>query len=128
MWISQSSIHDTVVFIKNIRFHAQHGVMEQERRVGGEFLVTVEVKAKIQKAFLTDNVEHTINYATILEIVKKEMSTPSALLEHVAARVADSIMQEFDTVYEVMLEIVKVNPPMGAQCDGAGVRALFTRN
>ena len=128
MRIKQSDIHDTVGFVKNMRFHAHHGVMEQERCVGGEFLVTVEVKANVQKAFYTDNVEDTINYATIYEIVKNEMGTPSDLLEHVAARIADAIMQEFDSVDEVMLEITKVNPPMGAQCYGAGVRALFTRN
>ena len=128
MRIKQSCIHDTVVFIKNMRFHAHHGVMEQERCVGGDFLVTVEVKANIQKAFRTDNVGDTINYATMYEIVKKEMSTPSDLLEHVAARIAETILQEFDIASEVMVEITKTNPPMGAQCEGAGIRALFTKN
>ena len=128
MRMKQSSIHDTVVFIKNMRFHAHHGVMEQERRVGGDFLVTVEVKANIQKAFRTDNVGDTINYATMYKIVKKEMSIPSDLLEHVAARIAETILQEFDIASEVKVEITKTNPPMGAQCEGAGIRALFTRN
>lgn len=128
MRIKQSSIHDTVVFIKNMRFHAHHGVMEQERCVGGDFLVSVEVKANIQKAFRTDNVGDTINYAAMYKIVKKEMSTPSDLLEHVAARIAETIMQEFDNASEVMVEITKTNPPMGAQSEGAGIRALFTKN
>ena len=52
----QCEIHNTVVFIKNIRFHAHHGVMEQERRVGGDFLVTVEVDASNRNAFHSDNV------------------------------------------------------------------------
>lgn len=128
MRINHCSIQDTVVFIRNMRFHAHHGVLEQERCVGGDFLVTLEVTANIEKAFHTDNVEDTINYATIHQIVKKEMDIPSALLEHVAARIASSILQEFDMASEVMVEITKANPPMGAQCDGAGVRASFTRN
>ncbi len=51
------------IFIKNMRLLARHGVMRQERTVGAEFVVTVEVMADIQKAFHTDCVEDTINYA-----------------------------------------------------------------
>ena len=128
MRMRQCEIYNSVVFIKNIRLHAHHGVMEQERRVGGDFLVTVEVEANIKKAFHSDNVEDTINYATIYKIVTKEMGTPSDLLEHVADRIAENILQEFDMASEVMVEITKINPPMGAQCEGAGIRAWFTRN
>ena len=60
--------------------------------------------------------------------VKKEMGIPSALLEHVAARIAKAIFKEFDKAKEVVVEIIKVNPPMGAQCEGAGVRETFTRH
>ena len=128
MRIRPDNMYDSVVFIKNLRIHAHHGVMEQERRVGADFLVTVEVKADIQKAFLSDCVEDTVNYATMHQIVKKEMGTPSALLEHVAARIANAIFQEFSNAYEVMVEITKINPPMGAQCEGAGIRAYFTND
>ena len=128
MRIKPCNVHDTVVFVKNMRFHARHGVLEQEKRVGGEFLVTVEVKADIQKAFHSDHIEDTINYASLYEIVKKEMNSPSALLEHVAARIAEAILQEYESASEVMVEIVKTNPPMGAQCEGAGVRASFTKS
>jgi len=102
--------------------------MRQERTVGAEFVVTVEVMADIQKAFHTDCVEDTINYATICQLVRKEMDLPSALLEHVAARIAKAIFKEFDKAKEVVVEIIKVNPPMGAQCEGAGVRETFTRH
>ena len=116
------------IFIRNMRLLARHGVMRQERTVGAEFVVTVEVMADIQKAFHTDCVEDTINYATICQLVNKEMDIPSALLEHVAARIAKAIFKEFDKAKEVVVEIIKVNPPMGAQCEGAGVRETFTRH
>lgn len=116
------------IFIKNMRFHARHGVMRQERTVGAEFLVTVEVRADIQRAFHTDRVEDTISYADIYQLVRKEMDMPSALLEHVAARIANAIFKGFEKAKEVEVEITKINPPMGAQCDGAGVREIFTRH
>ena len=101
--------------------------MRQERTVGAEFVVTVEVMADIQRAFHTDCVDDTINYATIYQIVRKEMDIPSALLEHVAARIANAIFRVFEKAKEVEVEITKINPPMGAQCEGAGVRGTFTR-
>ena len=116
-----------VVFIRNIKFHALHGVMPQERCVGGDFIVSVEVMADVRKAFETDDVEDTVNYALLYDVIKKEMLTPSSLLEHVANRIAKAIFDKFDSAAEVSLEIIKTNPPMGAQCDGAGVRATFTR-
>ncbi|MBO4850777.1 MAG: dihydroneopterin aldolase [Prevotella sp.] len=116
------------VFIKNMRFHAKHGVLMQERKVGADFIVSIQVMADIQKAFTTDCVEDIISYATLFHLVKREMDIPSALLEHVAARIATSIFKVFDKAKEVEVEITKTNPPMGAQCDGAGVRETFTRH
>ena len=116
------------VFIKNMRFHAKHGVLMQERKVGADFIVSIQVMADIEKAFTTDRVEDTINYATLYHLVKREMDIPSALLEHVAARIATSIFKEIEKAKEVEVEITKTNPPMGAQCDGAGIRETFTRH
>ena len=110
------------IFVRNLRLYAYHGVMPQERCVGGDYLVTVEVTADIRKAAETDRVEDTISYASLVDIIKDEMKQPSALIEHVAARIANSVVTRHHLAKEVEVEIVKVNPPMGADCEGAGVR------
>ena len=56
------------------------------------------------------------------------MSVPSALLEHVAGRMARRIFACFDGIEAVHLSITKVNPPMGADCGGAGVEIHLTNN
>ena len=65
--------------------------------------------------------EDTISYADLSNIVKREMAQPSALLEHVAGRIAKTVIQTYSTVESVWLRLTKVNPPMGADCSGAGV-------
>ena len=109
------------IFIDRMRLYAFHGVLPQESQVGGEFIVDLRVHYNIYKAMETDRVEDTISYADLCDIVKREMAQPSALLEHVAGRIAKTVIQTYPTVESVWLRLTKVNPPMGADCSGAGV-------
>ena len=68
------------VFVDHIHVRAFHGVMPQERTVGGDFTVSVEVTAPIMNAVKSDCVDDTVNYAVITDIVRQEMAGPSALL------------------------------------------------
>ena len=107
--------------LKKLRFHAFHGVMPQERRVGADFLVTLRLGYDLTKAMQTDDVSDTLNYAEVYRVVQEEMEKPSALLEHVAGRIADAVLRQFPDVQSIDLELMKQNPPMGADCEGAGV-------
>ena len=117
MRITASYIH-----LRNVRFHAFHGVMPQERRVGAYFLVNLRVGYPLEKAMQSDEVADTLNYAALYAVVREEMMTPSNLLEHVAGRIADAVIKAFPQVTSIDLELTKENPPMGADCDGAGVK------
>ena len=114
-------ITSSYISLRNVHFHAFHGVMPQERRVGGDFLVNLRVGYPLEQAMQSDKVGDTLNYAALYEVVKTEMMQPSNLLEHVAGRIADAIVKCFPQVTSIDLDLAKYNPPMGADCDGAGV-------
>ena len=107
--------------LKGLRFYACHGVLPQERRVGGEFLVNLRVGYPLDKAMLSDDVGDTLDYAALYGVVKTEMMQPSRLLEHVAGRITQAIEKRFPLVTSIDLELTKLNPPMGVDCDGASV-------
>ena len=109
------------VFLRNVRFHAFHGVMPQEGRVGGDFVIDLRVGYPLEKALESDEVDDTLNYASLYALVEHEMHQPSKLLEHVAGRIAKAIEKDFPKVSSIDLTLTKKNPPMGADCDGAGV-------
>ena len=121
------TVKESYIHLHNLRFHAYHGVLAQERRTGGEFVVNVRVAYPLRQAMQTDNVDDTLNYAELFEIINKEMQTPSSLLEHVAGRIGESIFRRFAQVSSVWLTIAKKNPPMGADSDGAAVEVLLER-
>ena len=116
------------VFVKNIRLHAYHGVLQQERVIGNDYLVSVSVTCSLGNAVKSDSVDDTINYAAVYELVKEEMAVPSNLVEHVAGRIAQRVLDRFSLADDVTVEVVKVNPPMGAACDGAGVELSLHRS
>lgn len=113
------------VFLRHVRFYAFHGAMPQERRVGGDFDVDLRVGYPLERAMESDEVADTLNYAALYELVKQEMQQPSKLLEHVAGRIVAAITRVFPQTTSVDLTLTKLNPPMGADCEGAGVEVHF---
>lgn len=109
------------VCLNDMRFHARHGVLPQERATGGEFVVNVRAGYQLAKAVESDDVADTLNYAEMFEIINKEMQKPSCLLEHVAGRIGKSIIEAFPSIETIDITIDKTNPPMGADLASASV-------
>ena len=109
------------VFLKDVRFHAFHGVMPQEGKVGADFLVNLRIGYPLDKAIESDEVDDTLNYAAVYQLVAQEMKQPSNLLEHVAGRIVKTISKHYPLVTSIDLTLMKQNPPMGADAEGAGV-------
>lgn len=114
-------ISESYIFLKDARFYAYHGVLPQEQEVGGEFLVSARCALSVTQAMEHDMLEVTLDYGVLYNIIKREMAIPSQLVEHVAGRIAKAVFDAFPTVRSMDLSITKVNPPMGADCQGAGV-------
>lgn len=121
-------LQESKIFLKNVRFHAFHGVLEQERGVGNDYLVNLVLDYDFSLAMQTDELDGTINYAEVYELLKQEMNIPSRLLEHLAGRIGKKLFAVFPALTKVQLSITKVNPPMGADSDGAGVEVILTND
>ena len=121
------TLTESYVHIDGIRLHARHGVLPQEQLTGNDYIINVRACYDISRAMQTDDVADTLNYAEVYNIIKEEMSIPSKLIEHVAGRIADRLMDSDSQISSVMLRITKCNPPMGADCNGAGVEILVKR-
>ncbi|MCR4994614.1 MAG: dihydroneopterin aldolase [Bacteroidales bacterium] len=117
----------TSVFIKDLKLFAYHGVLPQERVVGAYFILNIAIDTDFREVMATDELDGTISYAEVLDVVKAEMAKPSRLLEHVAGRIGQALLDAFPSAQTVHLEILKQNPPMGADCGGAGVRVVVKR-
>ena len=94
-------VKTSYIIIKGVRFHAFHGVIPQEGRVGADFLLDLRVGYPLATAMASDNVADTLNYATLYELAAREMKIPSNLLEHVAGRIVSAIEEAFPQVTSI---------------------------
>lgn len=114
------------IYVDSLKMHAYHGVLEQERTVGNDYVVSVFIDYPLQNACDTDDLADTINYALVAETIEREMLVPSKLVENVAARIAKSLKSQFDSITSVRVNVKKVAPPMSFDMAGAGVELTYT--
>lgn len=94
-----------------IRFFAEHGMYEQEKRVGNEFEVDLSIACLSPENIIT-SIGQTINYAEVYRILQEEFSHRQFLLETVAMKIADRLEQQFPDIESVKIGIRKLNPPI----------------
>jgi dihydroneopterin aldolase len=87
--------------------------MLQEREVGAWFTIDIVLNINNFTCTENDNIEGTVSYADVYEIICKEMKEPSNLLEHVCKKISDSIYRAFAQVQGIEITLCKDTPPMG---------------
>ena len=108
--------------INGINIYAFHGCLDEEAKIGGHYTVDVEIETDYSKSFDTDDLNHTIDYCQVYDIVKQEMAIRSKLIEHVANRIAMRMKTEIPQIlHQFMVRITKHNPPMNGQVNNVAV-------
>ena len=86
--------------------------LEQEKVRGNSFTVDFRGELDLSAAADSDNLNHTVNYADIYEIISYEMSIPSELLENVAGRIVKEIEKRFQQFVSFSVRVSKKKPPV----------------
>ena len=107
--MSESTI---LISLEGVRLYGYHGVFEQERRVGAEFEAWVDLEMACPPGCETDNLEGTVSYADVYEVLKTEFDKPSDLLEHLVARISRRIRERWPQLLSLTVKIRKVAPPI----------------
>ena len=104
------SAHFTIELI-GLRFFADHGMYQEERKVGNEFEVDISIDCKAPKKEIT-SIDQTINYVEVFRIVQEEFVERKLLLETCAMRIAEKLHEQFPEIVKLVISIKKLNPPI----------------
>lgn len=103
----------TRVRVRDLCFFGYHGVLAEEKRLGQRFIVSLEIGADLTSAITDDAYEQAVCYATLSEIVADIVTGPSLnLIETVAGRIAQRILERCPLVEEVRVEVRKPSAPV----------------
>jgi len=102
--------------IKGIKSFGYHGVFESENIAGQDFFVDIALELDLSRASVTDDVSDTVNYAEITDLVVEEVTGDRvALIEKLAARIADRIKNAYPQITTVSVTVHKPQAPVKAQ-------------
>ncbi len=109
--------------IKNLKIFAHHGVYEQEKEQGQNFIVNAVLCTDIGKAGKSDNIEDAVDYGAVCLFIDAYMrENRFDLLEAAASHTAQELLLEFPAVKKVELEIEKPDAPIPLRFESVSVR------
>jgi 7,8-dihydroneopterin aldolase/epimerase/oxygenase len=99
------------VHLCNLHFNSFHGILEEEKILGNEYIIDASVEFHEEKTVIT-SIHDTINYTDIYNIIKERMSEPSPLLETIVMEIGNEIHNEFPQIRSINISLKKMHPPI----------------
>ena len=98
--------------IHGIEAYGRHGVAPEERVLGQRFVLDLDLDMDLSAAGLSDRLDDTLSYVTVVEAVQAVVGGPSChLIETVAERVAAEVLR-FAMVRSVKVQLYKPHIPV----------------
>lgn len=118
-----------VINIEGLVVHAYHGVLEEENRLGQRFIISAKLFGDFEAAKKSDNVENTVNYAKVCDLIEKlTQEKKYNLIEALAHTLAFNILKEFELLDEVEITVKKPFAPIKQALDMVSVTVTEKRH
>lgn len=115
------------ITLTGLRVRGHHGVFDEEKRDGQDFLVDITVWVDLDAAASSDDVAKTLHYGVLAERAAAVVAGPPRdLIETVAAEIADGIMTD-DRPHAAEVTIHKPAAPIPLTFDDVAVTIRRSR-
>ena len=109
-----------LITVEGIRVFISRTFARGRKILGGHFIVNVWVTADTSEVETSDDLNDTVDYVKIIEIVKEQMAIRADMIEVPAKRIVDAILS-LQQVQKVKVEVEKIQPPIDATFDKISV-------
>jgi FolB domain-containing protein len=117
-----------VIEIRGLRVHAIVGALPEERTRTQPLEIDLDLERSFEAAASDDNLGATTNYADVVEyVVAAVVAARFTLLETLAFRVAQSVLDEDEGLRAVTIAVRKLHPPLVHDVATVGVRCRRER-
>lgn len=103
------------------------GVLPEEQERPQPLEVDVDIEADLTAAGMSDDLDDTVDYGAVCELVERVITTETFfLIERLAERIAELILSD-DRVLAVTVAVRKTRPPVAQILATSGVRIRRVR-
>jgi dihydroneopterin aldolase len=116
------------IFLRGVQVHAHHGVFEEEKRLGQRFIVDVDFWVDAGGYARADDPARAVSYADVHRTVVEIAGGASLnLIEAVAERIAQALLERFAAIEQVRVELHKPSAPIAGIFSDVGVEIIRRR-
>ncbi|MBR0423387.1 MAG: dihydroneopterin aldolase [Clostridia bacterium] len=117
------------IIIKNLKIFAYHGVHNEEKQNGQNFIIDAIIETKKTAGYITDEISDTVSYSDIIKNIKKTLTEKSYnLLEKVAEITVKNIFNNFKDIKTIEFTIKKPEAPIKEDFDYVGIKIKRNRS
>ena len=110
------------IIIEGLELFCNHGVLEEENRLGQKFLVSAILYVDARRAGKTDDLDYSVHYGEAAMKIKEWMEhTTYALIETAGEVVCENLLLEYPLLKKVTLRIEKPWAPVALHLKTVGV-------
>lgn len=114
--------------LRGLRVRGTHGVFDHEKRDGQDFLVDLVLWTDFTAATASDDLADTVDYGALALFARDVVAGPSCdLIETVASRIADGVMEMAPDAHAVEVTLHKPQAPIPAEFADVAVVARRSR-
>lgn len=116
------------VFVENLGIHGFHGLIPAEKTLGQKFYADIECKVA-REGTPSDTMEDAVDYGKLCDLAHEiSASGPFNLIETLAERIGQGVMERFPLVAHVRVRIRKPKAPIRHFLDNVGVEIELSRD
>ena len=115
--------------LRGLEVRGNHGVFEHEKRDGQDFVVDLVLWTDFTAAAASDDLADTVDYGALALYARDIVAGPTCdLIETVASRIADGVMEMAPGASAVEVTLHKPQAPIPAEFADVAVVAPRSRN
>lgn len=116
------------IIVKGLRLFAYHGVNEEEKQNGQDFVIDLTAELDLSNPCETDSLDDTVSYAKIIKTVRRVFTAEKYdLIEKCAGVIADAVLAEYPELTAVTVKVMKPDAPISADFGYVAVEITRTR-
>ncbi len=116
------------IILMGLEFHGKHGCFPEEKKYSQKFIVDGVLHLDLEKAMLSDNLQNTVNYGEVFELIRIQVEEKNYnLIEKLTMEIIRDIFNYSELIQEITLKLIKPTPPVEGQYDYFAVEIRRTR-